>query len=75
MVSVLDTAYHSNLGGPDAHAEFHAMLDFYCHLGVVLNELNRSMGLIDLVPEIFTDQVAAKMRFVHRLVRRMPVVV
>jgi hypothetical protein len=75
MVSVLDTAYHSNLGGPGAHGEFDAMLDYYCHLGVVLNELNRSMGLIDLVPEIFTDQVSAKMRFVHRLVRQMPVVV
>jgi hypothetical protein len=68
MASVLDTARNMGLGGPGLHGEFQQMLDHYRHLGIVLNELNRSMGLIDLVPEVFTPPVSRKMQFVHDLI-------
>ncbi|MEO8498998.1 MAG: putative zinc-binding metallopeptidase, partial [Planctomycetota bacterium] len=46
------------------------MVDRYIKLDVVLNEMNRSMGLIDLVPEIFAPPIVVKLSFVHDLVGR-----
>jgi len=45
------------------------MVERYVSLGIVLNEMNRAMGLIDLVPEILLPPIIAKMQFVHELVR------
>jgi hypothetical protein len=39
-------------------------------LAVAANELNRSMGLVDLVAEVLTEDVRRKTAFVHDLVRR-----
>jgi hypothetical protein len=36
----------------------------------VLNELNREMGLIDVVPEVLHGPVVEKLGFVHELVRQ-----
>jgi len=71
MVSVLDTALHMEVGdGLDPlTAELPGMVNRYIRLGVVLNELNRAMGLTDLVPEILAPPVVAKLAFVHALVR------
>jgi len=67
MWSVLDTAKHFGMvsGGAD---NFEAMLKRYSEVGIMANELNRDIGLLDLVPEVFTQKVAEKLRFVHRLV-------
>jgi hypothetical protein len=70
MVSVLDTAKNMGLGCPEIDAEFEPMVEYYRDLGIVLNEMNRAMGLIDLVPEIFTPPTLRKMKFVHDLVRK-----
>ncbi|WP_146453375.1 zinc-binding metallopeptidase family protein [Rubripirellula tenax] len=72
MVSVLDTAWNVGIhGGCDpTSAELPTMVDAYIRLGVVLNETNRAMGLIDLVPEILTPAVVTKLGFVHDLVRK-----
>jgi hypothetical protein len=40
----------------------------YQQLGVALNELNRSLGLLDVVPEVLTPVVQEKMRFIHQLI-------
>ncbi len=72
MADVLDTASHSVLmTGVDLQTtEFPDMIARYLELGVAANELNRSMGLIDLVPEVLTPVVCEKLSFVHSLVRR-----
>ncbi|MGH7787385.1 MAG: zinc-binding metallopeptidase family protein [Candidatus Binatia bacterium] len=74
MVAALDTAHHMGFGGQDdpIHADFDAMVSRYQQLGVALNEINRSMGLLDVVPEVFVPPVVEKLRFVHRLVTERP---
>ncbi len=71
VVSVLDTADNLRLGsGVDPRtAELDAMLVRYRRIGLVLNEMNRDMGLKDLVPEVLGAAVVQKMRFIHDLVR------
>ncbi len=72
MVSVLHTTQHHQ--GAEATyyvqmAEFDDMIAAYRQLGILLNELNRTLGLIDFIPEVFTPFVVNKLRFIHRLVR------
>ena len=71
MVSVLDTAMNMEIGDSvdPATADLETMIDKFIHLGVVLNEMNRAQGLIDLVPEILTPAVTTKLSFVHDLLR------
>ena len=71
MVSVLDTALHMGVSDrlDPLTAELPDMVNRYIRLGVVLNELNRAMGLTDLVPEILAPPVVAKLAFVHALAR------
>jgi len=71
MVEVLDTAGQSDLVPPvDVQTgELDHMLTRYLELAVAANELNRSMGLLDLVPEVVTADVRRKMTFVHDLIR------
>lgn len=71
MVSVLDTALHMGVANScdPTHADLPTMVERYVGLGIVLNEMNRAMGLIDLVPEILLPPIVAKMQFVHDLVR------
>ncbi len=72
MVSGLDTAHHVGFGGePDpVAAEIDDMVKRYQGLGIALNEINRSMGLIDVVPQIFVQPVIEKLRFIHELVHQ-----
>ena len=48
--------------------DFDTMLKSYLELGIVLNEVNRGLGLTDLVPEVVSKPVAEKLRFVHEVV-------
>jgi hypothetical protein len=71
MVSVLDTALRMNVfeSCDPLQTELPAMVKQYAKLGVVFNEMNRAMGLTDLVPEIFGPPVVAKLQYVHQLIR------
>ena len=71
IISVLDTALHMDVGQSldPTLADLPTMVSRYIRLGVVLNEMNRTMGLLDFVPEIFTPPVVAKLGFVHDLLR------
>lgn len=71
MVSALDTAEHVGVGGATAtgRTDLDAMVVRYQALGLALNELNRGMGLLDLVPEVFVAPVVEKLRLIHHLVR------
>ena len=71
MVAVLDIAFHSaaiHTVDP-ASANFAEIANQYAELGLLLNEMNRSMGLIDLVPEVHTAATLSKIEFVHKLLR------
>lgn len=72
MVSVLDTAFHMGVyeSLDPTSAGLSEMVDRYVQLGVVLNEMNRAMGLLDLVPEVFAPPIVAKLNFVHDLLRQ-----
>jgi hypothetical protein len=70
MVCVLDTA--SNMGFAGALSlpatDFDQMVLDYQRLGVALNEMNRAMGLLDLVPPVLVPPVVDKLRYVHALI-------
>jgi len=70
MVSLLDTAYHINVSsGSPSLSNLDAIVTQYQQLGISLNELNRSKGIMDVVPEVVSPGVKEKMRFVHDLIR------
>ncbi|KAI9132250.1 putative zinc-binding metallopeptidase [Acaryochloris sp. CCMEE 5410] len=72
MVSVLHTTRHHQRGAATRYvqtAEFDDMIAAYRQLGILLNELNRTLGLIDFIPEVFTPFIINKLRFIHQLVR------
>jgi len=72
MVSVLDTATHLF---KTVHANFRSrnvstLVERFQEVGILVNEFNRTVGLIDLVPEVVVLPVVAKLEFVHSLVKR-----
>ncbi len=71
LTSVLYTANNVGLGPvPDVRtAGFPEMVDAKRRLSVAMNEMNRTMGLLDFYPKILMTPVVEKMRFVHELVR------
>jgi hypothetical protein len=71
IVSLLDTALHNGLGDDlnPVDGELQHMITRFVGLGVVMNEMNRAMGLIDLVPEILAPAVVVKLEFIHNLLR------
>jgi len=70
MVAVLETAaYWTPDGTVPPRAPIDEMIAGYRDLGIRLNEINREMGLLDLVPEVFVTPVVDKLRFVDLLVR------
>lgn len=71
LISILDTATHNGFECPTNFLEMEVadLVAEYQRLGIALNELNRSVGLIDAVPEIFVPPVLDKLNFIHRLVR------
>ncbi len=65
--SVLDTACHHGFTATDpAVADFDTLLDRFIDLGIFLNEVNRAMGLLDVVPGVVTPTVRDKLAFAHR---------
>jgi hypothetical protein len=71
IVSVLDTAMNMGIGDGlnPCTADIEEMLKRYSQLGVVLNEMNRAMGLIDLAPDILAGPIENKLAFIHHLLR------
>ena len=74
MVSELDTAQHVGFGGESnpAHVDLATMIATYQRLGIALNELNRSLGLMDAVPEVIVSPVIDKLHFIHELIHQGP---
>ncbi len=71
MRAVLDTAQHRGFRAQsilDDQFELTTAIAYYLQLGVMVNEFNREMGLLDLVPDVFTPAVTNKLSFIHHLV-------
>lgn len=66
MQSVLYTARYFGVIASSS-PDFGSMLKEYQRIGIIANELNRDMGLLDLVPVVFTPQVAKKLAFIDSL--------
>ena len=65
--SVVDNANHfMDLEIPPS--DFDALLKCHCRIGLMANEFNRDMGLLDLVPQIFVEPVIEKLKLVHNLI-------
>ena len=71
MVAVLRTAENNGFGSvPDVrNAPIGDLVDAYRRLGIAMNEMNRTMGLVDFVPKMFIPPVVEKLAFVHELVQ------
>lgn len=69
--SVLDTAANFGLDAKvriEQRGDLDAMMAAYRRVGLLMNEMNRSQGLLDFLPHVLTVPVLDKLRFVHSLV-------
>ena len=64
--SVVDNANHFMSSGVSP-SDFDSLLDCHCKVGLMVNEFNRDMGLLDLVPQVFVDPVVEKLKMIHGL--------
>jgi hypothetical protein len=69
MSSSLDTAAYQDLISPVDPTDLNALVDTYKKLGISLNEMNRTIGLLDFLPELFAKPIREKLRFIHGLTR------
>jgi len=72
MISVLDTATHlfKSIRANVRSRNVAPLVERYQEVGILVNEFNRTVGLIDLVPEVVVAPVVTKLEFIHSLVRR-----
>ncbi|WP_027351498.1 zinc-binding metallopeptidase family protein [Halotalea alkalilenta] len=70
IVSVLDTAKGLGFTRVDHDRSLDQMLIAWQRVGLSINELNRDMGLLDLVPVVLNDSVVEKLRYIDGLVKR-----
>lgn len=69
MVSTLETAMQIGFLPMEKFNlnDVNAMILEYQLLGVRLNEMSRTMGLLDVVPEVMVEPVARKLRFIDEV--------
>ncbi len=74
--AVLDTASAVGVSSAPnlATADFDTRIERHREIGIAMNEMNRTMGLLDFLPELFVPPVIAKLRFIDDLVRQLPTV-
>lgn len=73
MVATLDTAKHMGIDRMNEldtipSEDLEAMCRVYARVGIAFNELNRTMGLKDVLTRPLTRAVIKKMRYVHGLI-------
>lgn len=69
LMASIETARDGKLTTVRDEAKFDDLAAEYVRLGLVLNELNRGVGLIDFLPEIIVEPVRKKMAFMHGLTK------
>lgn len=71
MHETLETAHHfgfTTFNPLKPGTDLDASLRAYTELGIAVNEINRGMGLLDIVPEILVEPVIDKLRYISRLI-------
>jgi len=68
IVSVLDTAGNLSITRSSHDGSLSGMIKAFRRVGLALNEINREMGLLDLVPEAITPAIEKKLQYIHTLV-------
>ena len=71
MISVLDTAAHlfKSIRANFRSRTVKPLIERFQEVGILVNEFNRTVGLIDLVPEVVVPTVVKKLAFIHTLVK------
>ncbi|QCW84318.1 hypothetical protein EQU24_20345 [Methylotuvimicrobium buryatense] len=67
VASVQDTAQNFGLGGGGYADDLDAILCSFGAIGLVVNEINRDMGLLDLTHELITPAIQGKLAYIHAL--------
>lgn len=72
MMSVLDVASHlfKSINANVRSRSVEPLVERFQEVGILVNEFNRTVGLVDLVPEVVVTPVIAKLEFIHKLVKR-----
>lgn len=70
ILDTVETADHFGFT-PQLNGAFTDKLHAYERLGIAINELNRGVGLKDLVPEVFTPVVIDKLKIIDRAVNHV----
>ncbi|QOV88985.1 zinc-binding metallopeptidase family protein [Humisphaera borealis] len=69
LMATIESARDGKMTSIKDEAKFDDLTAEYVRLGIVLNELNRGIGLIDFLPEVIVEPVKKKMAFVHSLTK------
>jgi hypothetical protein len=71
MISILDTAAHlfRSMRINFRSRSVKALVERFQEIGILVNEFNRTVGLMDLVPDVVVSPVVEKLEFIHALVR------
>jgi len=72
VAAVMDTASHllRNVRNNMHSRSVRPLTAKYQEIGILLNEFNRTIGLIDLAPEVIVEPVLDKLEFIHTIVKR-----
>ena len=72
IISILDTATHlfRTIRANFRSRSVKPLVERFQEVGLLVNEFNRTVGLIDLVPDIVVPPVVEKLEFIHTLVKR-----
>jgi hypothetical protein len=71
VIEVLDSASHlyKSINANLRSRTVAPLVAKFLEVGILGNEFNRAMGLIDLAPKIIAPPVIAKLEFIHKLVK------
>lgn len=74
MIDTLETAVSFSVAAPAAEQlDFEQRLGEWMKLTILMNALNRSMGIQDAYPFVLSPSATDKLRFVHRVITNQPV--
>ena len=68
MPLTLPERHQATLRDPYRECDFDALIEAWLPLAQSLNELNRSMGVLDAYPFVLTPGVVGKLHVVHMIV-------
>ncbi len=71
MHAIVSTARHyETIRTSSSSDALKRMFEDFADIGIVVNELNRDMGLADLVPDVYNVAVLNKMSFIDRMIHQ-----